>query len=156
VLAAIAGDRLGLTVQGIEPELKAEVFRRAAGLTPAARTGYRRYPVRVAVGGGWSAEVPGSFAEGWDADGRTWVGWDEYRRLAVRVGGGAESFAPGFAEVTDEAGRRVWRLAGVVQADGCEPLAYRIDIADPADRGWAETSWRSLRHTPTPANSSVA
>jgi hypothetical protein len=156
VLAAIAGDRLGLTVQGIEPELKAEVFRRAAESIPAVRTGYRRYPVRVSVGGGWSAEVPGSFADGWEADGRTWVGWDERRRLALRIGGGAESFAPGFAEVRDESDRRVWRLAGVVQASGYDPLAYRIDIADPADRGWAETVWRSLRHTPVPANSSVA
>jgi hypothetical protein len=156
VLAAIAGDRHGFTVQGIEPELKAEVFRRAAAITPAPRTGYRRYPVRVALGDGWTVEVPGSFADGWEADGRTWVGWDDRRRLTVRVGGGADSFAPGFAEARDDAGRPVWRLAGVAQANGCEPLAYRIDLADLADRDWAETVWRSLRHTPSLANSSVA
>jgi hypothetical protein len=156
VLAAIAGDRHGFTVQGIEPELKAEVFRRAAAITPAPCTGYRRYPVRVAVGGGWTVEVPGSFADGWEADGRTWVGWDDRRRLTVRVGGGADSFAPGFAEVRDDMGRPVWRLAGVAQANGCQPLAYRIDLADLADRDWAETVWRSLRHTHSLANSSVA
>ena len=112
--------------------------------------------VRVALGDGWTVEVPGSFADGWDADGRTWVGWDERRRLTIRPGGGAESFAPGFTEARDEAGRPVWRLAGVAQANGCEPLAYRIDLADLADRDWAETVWRSLRHTPSAASSSVA
>jgi hypothetical protein len=157
VLAAIEADRHGFTVQGIEPELKAEVLRRAAGFNPAGPAiGYRRYPVRVAVGGGWSVLVPGSFADGWCADGRTWVGWDDRRRVTARLGCGAESFAPGFAEVRDESGRQVWRLAGVARADGCEPLAYRIDVADPADRDWAEGVWRSLRRTPAAANSSVA
>ncbi|HVK18408.1 MAG TPA: hypothetical protein VM533_15840 [Fimbriiglobus sp.] len=156
VLAAVAGDRLGLTMQGIEPELKAEVLRRAAVLDPATRTGYRRYPVRVEVGGGWSVEIPGSFADGWDADGRTWVGWDDHRRVTARVGGGAESFAPEFAEALDETGRRVWRLTGLARANGCEALAYRIDVPDLADRAWAETVWRSLRHAASPVNSSVA
>ncbi len=155
VLAAIEGDRLGFTVQGVEPALKQEVFGRAAGSRPATRTGYRRYPVRLVVDGGWSVEVPGSFAEGWDADGRTWIGWDERRRVAIRLGE-AESFTPGFAQTRDESGRSVWRLAGVVQASGSPPLAYRIDVTDLADRDWAEAVWRSLRHLPGVASSSVA
>ncbi len=157
VLAAVEADRHGFTVQGVEPKLKEEVLRRAAGWNPAApAVGYRRYPVRVAVGGGWSVLVPGSFADGWGDDGRTWVGWDDRRRVTARVGCGAESLTPGFAEACDESGRRVWRLAGVARADGCEPLAYRIDVADPADRDWAEAVWRSLRPAPAAASSSVA
>jgi hypothetical protein len=154
VLSALANDRLGLTVQRIDPELGREVLRRAEGLTaPGPLVGYRHYPIRIAVEGGWSVEVPGSFAEGWDADGRSWIGWDAGRRVTLRVGAGADSFAPEFAEARDETGQRVWRLAGVAQSNGSEPLAYRIDVADLADRGWAETVWRSLKHAPVPASS---
>jgi hypothetical protein len=76
--------------------------------------------------------------------------------VTARVGGEAGCCAPGFAEVRDESGRRVWRLAGVAQAPGADPLAYRIDVSDQTDWGWAEAVWRSLRFAPSAASSSVA
>jgi hypothetical protein len=141
VLAALEADGGERTVQGVEPELKREVLRRAANSgTPAI--GYRRYPVRVPLGGGWSIEVPGSLAEEWDADGR-WHGWDESRRVTAQLGA-AGAGEPSFAETADEFGRRVWRLSGMAG----ESLACRIDVPSAADWGWAEAVWQSLRRVP--------
>ena len=85
LLGIIEADRDGRTVQGIEPEVKAEVFRLAAASSASPALGYRRLPVRVSVGGGWSIEIPGVFAEGVSEDGRTWYGWDHHRRVVAQL-----------------------------------------------------------------------
>jgi hypothetical protein len=142
VLAALEADGGELTVQAVDAELKRDVLRRAA-MSCTLTIGYRRYPVRVPLGGGWSIEVPGLFAEEWDADGRTWHGWDGSRRVAVEFGA-AGAGEPNFAETADESGRRVWRLSGVAG----ESLLCRIDVPSAADWGWAEAVWQSLRRVP--------
>ena len=137
VLTAIERDRSGFTVQTAEPELRRTVLERAAGLDLAEpRVGYRRYPVRVAVGG-WSVEVPGSFADGW-VDDRTWVGWEGARRVTLRIGGPRLSCEPAFVQ-----DRQGWHFTGTLSVGG-ESLAYQIEAADPADREWAAGVWRSL------------
>ncbi len=147
LLAIIEADCDGRTVQGIEPEVKAEVLRRAAALSEAPAIGYRRLPVRVSIGGGWTMEIPGVFAEGVSEDGRTWYGWDDQRRIVVQLGRPEAPRQPVAEETRDAVGRTVWRLAGVVAADG-ETLACQIEVRDPEERGWAAAAWRSLRHEP--------
>lgn len=123
VIAAIDTDDHRLTVEPIDPTVKAVVRKRAAAAPVSApRVGYRRQPIRMPVGGGWSVEVPGTFAEGWCEDGMTWTGWDSDRRVTVRVGG-PEPADGGFTAWSD----RVW---------------VRIDGGEAA---WAEAVRQSLR-----------
>ena len=121
VMAAIDADDHRLTVEPIDPAVKEAVLKRAAAVpADAPRVGYRRLPVRIPVGGGWTVEVPGSFADGWCEDGRTWTGWDAGRRVSVRVGGPVPA---GFAACGD----RVW-----VRVEG-------------GDAAWADAVRQSLR-----------
>jgi len=85
VIAAMDVDDHELTVEPIDPALRAEVLKRAAE-SPDAKVGYRRYPVRIPLGLGWSVEVPGTFADQWSDDGRTWQGWDKTRRITAGFG----------------------------------------------------------------------
>ena len=81
VLAAIEADEEVYTVNPSDPALTEAVTQRAWEADPAElRIGYRRHPVRVPLCGGWSIEVPGDFARGWD-DERTWTGWNEARTV---------------------------------------------------------------------------
>lgn len=143
VLAAIDADVGGFTVQTAEPELRRDVRCQAAKFDPAAPLiGYRRYPVRVTVGG-WSVEVPGSFADGWAGD-DTWVGWDARRRVTLRTGEPGPAFGPAFHLTADG-----WRMFGSVG-----PLTCQVEGAD---RDWALEVWQSLRFTGIPERkSSVA
>jgi hypothetical protein len=146
VLGTLDGE---FTVQTAEPELRRTVLERAAGLDPTTPLiGYRRYPVRATVGG-WSVEVPGSFADGW-VDARTWTGWDATRRVTLRTGTADEASEPGFAQ-----DRRGWHFTGALSVGG-ESLAYYIEVANAADREWAARVWRSLRFAGVPAGQSVA
>ncbi len=154
LLGIIEADRDGRTVQGIEPELKTEVLRRAAAIPEAPALGYRRLPVRVSVGGDWSMEIPGTFAEGVSEDGRTWYGWDGQRRIMAQLGRPDAPRHPVPEETQDALGRTMWRLSGVVSAGG-ETLTCQIEIRDPEDRGWAAEAWRSLRHEGARANARV-
>lgn len=81
VLAAIDADEGVYTVSPTDPALTEAVTQRAWEADPAEpRIGYRRFPVRVPLCGGWSIEVPGDFARGWD-DERTWTGWNAARTV---------------------------------------------------------------------------
>lgn len=134
VLAALDGDRGGFTVQTAEPELRRDVRHRAALFDPAASLiGYRRYPVRATVGG-WAVEVPGSFADGWE-DERTWVAWDESRRVTLRTGDPGPAREPVFLETADG-----WRMSGGVGSTTCQ-----IEGPDSTDREWAARVWASLQ-----------
>lgn len=66
---------LDLLRQHVDKELQEEIDRRATSAGDGPRIGYRRLPVRVALGAGWSLEIPGAMAEQWDEDG-TWSAWD--------------------------------------------------------------------------------
>ncbi|MFO0852363.1 MAG: hypothetical protein U0871_27955 [Gemmataceae bacterium] len=145
VAAHLDADAGQFTVEPVSAELRAEVARRAAETPPAdPPIGYRRGPVRVPLADGWSVQVPGGFAEGWAADGKTWCGWDAARKVTATVGGVSEPAGPHFVEACDPCGRRVWQLTGAAAGPG-PGVAYKIVVPDPAERAWAEAVCQSLR-----------
>jgi hypothetical protein len=101
-----AGDQFCVTPT--DTVLSIELWKRA-GPVPGhtgPRIGYRRHPVRAALDGGWSIEIPGSFAREWD-DERNWTGWDCTRTVWFRrVGFTKANGAPPTARESLEVGRR--------------------------------------------------
>lgn len=177
VLAAVEHDRDGFTVTPADPALRDAVALRAgeasAGGDPI---GYRRHPVRVRLGDGWSVKVPGEFAREWDGD-RTWTAWAGSRTVWFHAEGftkpdGSAPTAPEAVAVgrrslpagepvpplvadglrgegvwgeADEDARGAWRLSGVAAAGG-QVAVLHVYAEDPADKDWAVTTWRSLKH----------
>lgn len=179
VLDAIAADGDNFCVTPTDPVLSVELWRRT-GPAPAAggpRIGYRRFPVRATLDGGWSLEVPGGLARERTDDG-TWTAWDRSRtvwfqalKFTKRDG------SPPTAEEAAEVGRRslpegepVAPLArpglcgiavyGPVEEDGRalwrlsgvtgapgQLAVCNVYSESPGDRDWAERTWRSLDHT---------
>ncbi|MBN9523473.1 hypothetical protein J0H58_34000 [bacterium] len=81
VLAAIEGDEEGHSVTPTDEELRERVAQRAfEAASDGPLIGYRRGPVRAAIGSGWSIVVPGDFAREWGED-RTWTGWNTSRSV---------------------------------------------------------------------------
>ncbi len=80
-------DRYFEEAQGYEEvpseQLRAEIARRAAAVKKKPLIGYRRHPVRVDLTDAWWVTIPGSFAEEWEDDGRTWSAWDSVRSIWV-------------------------------------------------------------------------
>ncbi len=65
-----------------EPELEAEIQRRAEAIDPAQATvGYRRGTVEAKLTGGWQITIPGEMAETWEAAGETWSAWHGGRTI---------------------------------------------------------------------------
>jgi len=125
VIQAIESDTHSFTVEPIGVAVKAEVLQRAAACEHAGpRIGYRRFPVRVSMGHGWTIEVPGTFTDQWSEDGRTWHGWDNQRRVTAGFGTPPEAL-------------------GVTRAqDG-----FWLTVAC-TDNTFAETVWTSVRREP--------
>jgi hypothetical protein len=175
VIAAIEGDTHRYTVEPIAAELKAEVLKRAAQSPPSDSlgVGYRHYPIRANLHGGWHLDIPGTFATAWE-DGRTWTAWDATRSVWFRgttVDGGTTPPAVALAAAKrslpvgeavpgpvdaglvgeavfgphDEDGKPMWRLSGVAACRG-KLAACNVYVADPADHHWAVQVWQSLRH----------
>lgn len=142
VIAAIEADRHGWTVEPIDPTTRREVLKHASVTPTAAPIGYRRRPVRVPIGQGWSIEIPGRFAEELSEDGKTWYAWDERRRLTLNLHSRAEG--PPEEPVTGDRSIGL-RVTKALHIDG-RTLWARIDITDISDQEWAESVWRSLRH----------
>jgi hypothetical protein len=145
-----------------------------ADLVEGPLIGYRRGNVRRRVMGGWSLEVPGSFAEKWE-DRSTWVGWDEGRSVwltcfANRTGKAPEiphQLALGDGSTTwgevleyqnervlgsalldrsiDEEGEKAWQLATRSAVAGHLAVATICYVNDD-DRGWSLSTWRSIQH----------
>ena len=181
VLAAIQADAEGeqFCVTPTDPILSIELWKRT-GPVPcgpeAPRIGYRRFPVRVTLDGGWSIEVPGSFAEEWDEQ-RNWTAWDRTRTVWFRRVGFTkpDGSAPSTAEAlemsratlpegeplpglqtngvlgvavfgpTEEDGRMLWRLSGIASTAG-QLGVCNIYCEAESHRGWAVSTWQSLRH----------
>jgi hypothetical protein len=181
LLAAIQADATGdrFCVTPTDQALSIELWRRAGPPPPPEdrpRLGYRRYPVRAVLDGGWTLEVPGDFAGEWDEE-RNWTAWNRartvwFRRVGFTKPGGAlptaaEALevgkkslpegapAPGINEqaVVGEA------VFGPTEDDGRtvyrlsgvagtvgEIAVCNIYIEDEADRDWAVRTWRTLRH----------
>jgi hypothetical protein len=128
--------------------------------------------VRVALPGGWSIRIPGSFKEATEDDGR-WSAWepgrtvwfssfsfvgkdgappDPARILAdfdpapgepVPAAEGGLPAVASFGE-TEEEGRALWRLEGRVALPG-QLGVFDAFLEDKADRDWAVEVWRSIR-----------
>lgn len=178
VLAAVENDRDGFTVTPADPELREAVALRAAEVSAGGGPiGYRRFPVRVKLGGGWSVEVPGDFARERGED-RTWTGWNGGRTVWFHAEGftkpdgsvptAAEAVAVGRRSLPDGEpvaglvadglrGEAVWGEADEdgrrawrlsgVAAAGGQVAVLHAHADDPADKDWAVKTWRSLRHT---------
>jgi hypothetical protein len=178
LLDAIAADEDNFCVTPTDQVLSIELWRRTgpAPSSGATRIGYRRHPVRVALDGGWSLEVPGELARERNDDG-TWTAWDRSRtvwfqalKFTKRDG------SPPTAEEAAEVGRRSLpdgelvadvpaaglcgsAVFGAVEEDGRalwrlsgvtgapgQLAVCNVYGETAADRAWAERTWCSLRH----------
>jgi hypothetical protein len=180
LLSAIRGDDDGFCVTPNDPGLSIELWKRAGPLpqpSGGARVGYRRCPVRVALDGGWSIEVPGELARERNQD-HTWDAWDRtrtvwFQALRFTKRDGAPPTAAEAAEVgrrslpegdpldpLDRDGLRGEAVFGPVEEDGrtlwrlsgvtggAGQLAVcNVYVENPADRDWAVRTWHSLRHS---------
>jgi hypothetical protein len=160
--------------------LSIELWKRAGPLpseTENGRIGYRRWPIRVSLEGGWSIEVPGEFARE-RGDDHTWTAWDQTRTVwfqALRFTK-RDGSQPSAAETT-EFGRkslpegealppvvhdklRGEAVVGLVEEDGRtlwrligvtgapgQLAVCNVYSQNEADRDWAVRTWHSLRHT---------
>src|SRR5262249_10351062 len=136
--------------------------------------GYRRRPVEVSLGGGWTIEVPGPMAEAWDEDDEDlWTAWDGARTVWFKAFELSRDGQPGARDELLEIGCRtlpegepVGHAAGAVvgrgvltvdEQEGKEVYSLRAFSAvtgqaamcnvfydDRADRDLALTIWRSL------------
>ncbi len=180
LLTAIAGDEDGYCVTPNDEELSIELWKHmgpVATPTENGRTGYRRFPVRVPLDGGWSIEVPGELARERNAD-RTWTAWDQSRTvwfhpLRFTKPGGQPPTASEAAEVGrkslpegdplapfDRDGLRGEAVFGSVEEDGRtlwrlsgvtgspgQLAVCNVYIQNEADRDWAVRTWHSLKHS---------
>ncbi|MFM8272713.1 MAG: hypothetical protein ACKODX_10320 [Gemmata sp.] len=179
LLAAIADDEDGYCVTPNDEGLSIELWKHMGPVAPVVKgqIGYRRYPVRVQLEGGWSIEVPGELARERNED-HTWTAWDQTRTVwfhplrFTKPGGGAPSAAE-VAEVgrkslpegaplppLDRAGLLGEAVFGVVEEDGRtlwrlsgvtgapgQLAVCNVYIENETDRDWAVRTWHSLRHT---------
>ncbi len=180
LLWAIEDDARGerFCVTPTDTVLSVELWKRAgpAPTVPGSeRIGYRRYPVRVTLDGGWSVRVPGSFATEWDEE-RNWTGWDRTRTVWFRRVGFTkpDGTTPTTAEAVEvaratlpegeavpalDAGSvRGTAVFGPVDEDGRtvwrlsgvaatagELAVCNVYCESPSDRDWAVETWLSLR-----------
>ncbi|MDB5306131.1 MAG: hypothetical protein JWO38_333 [Gemmataceae bacterium] len=177
VLAAIENDSDGHTITPSDPSLTEAVTQRAWEADPADPViGYRRFPVRVSLCGGWSIEVPGDFAREWD-DERTWTGWNATRTVWFHavgftkkdgtrptseetVGMGRRSLPDGEpVPGIDRDGLQGEAVFGEAEEDGRrvwrlsgvtaaegQLVVCHAYTGGPDDRDWAVRTWHSLRH----------
>lgn len=181
LLATIQADDEGFCVTPNDRVLSVELWKRAGPVMPrtgrGVTMGYRRYPVRVSLDGGWSIQVPGEFAQEWDGQ-RNWTAWNRtrtvwFRRVGFTKPGGGSPTAyevldvgrrslpegeavPGIA-TDDLCGSAVF---GAVEEDGRtvwrlsgmagapgQLAVCHIYTEDPTDRDWAIQTWHSLQFT---------
>ena len=126
--------------------------------------GFRRRPMRKPITGGWSVEVPGTFQETSEKEGRLIVFWDGTRTIRTssfafgpepppRPEQGefllddGEHWGTASIDQAEEDGADYWVLHGEVRAfDGV--CVTTIGFDDPTDREWAIETWKSLRALP--------
>jgi hypothetical protein len=179
LLTTIEGDEGDFCVTPNDRVLSIELWKRA-GPVPASEggghIGYRRWPVRVALDGGWSIEVPGELARERNDD-HTWFAWDQTRtvwfqalRFTKRDG------QPPTAAETAEVGRGSLpageplppmtrgglcgeAVFGPVEEEGRtlwrlsavtgapgQLAVCNVCSTNESDRDWAVRTWQSLRH----------
>lgn len=179
LLNAIGGDEDGYCVTPDDQVLSIELWKRTGPLPTTdagTRIGYRRYPVRAQLDGGWSIEVPGELARERNDDG-TWDAWDRTRTIwfqALRFT--KRDGSPPTAAETAEVGRRSLpegealpplardglrgeAVFGSVEEDGRtlwrlsgvtgspgQLAVCNVYTENAADRDWAVRTWHSLRH----------
>lgn len=178
LLTAIRNDEDGYCVTPNDEGLSIELWKHLGPLpVPAGdRIGYRRFPVRVQLDGGWSVELPGELLRERNDD-RTWTAWDGTRTVwfhalrftkpdgppptaAEAVEVGLRSLPEGDPlPAVDHAGLRGAAVFGSVEEDGRtlwrlsgvtgalgELAVCNVYVGSEADRDWAVRTWHSLRH----------
>lgn len=140
--------------------------------------GYRRRPVTVDVGGGWSVRLPGDLAERWEDGGSTFCAFDAERTVRISTlaatlkGGVPPSATQLVTDLSEEfpAEGRVERRDGPIagraaisaiddgddryfQLQGCCAVAGHgaiLTVCYPRarERAWAIETWRSLARRP--------
>jgi hypothetical protein len=141
------------------------VRRQAAAAPSGPAIGYRRFPVRLQLTGGWSIRLPGSFSESWDDQG-TLCAWAEGRTVwftsfTIRGTPPAPDPEPaddGTLERRDgrlvsratlkrsqEDGADYWQLQTVSNLEGARAVCTICFDAE-RDRDWALETWRSLEN----------
>ena len=137
----------------------------------AGRIWTRRGRVKVTVAAGWTIDIPGSFAEKWDDEGKTWCAWDEGRTIwftsfalesdkeparpaeecleLMPLEGEGERFDHRQEHLVgraiwapgEEDGEPVWQLQALTATPGGAAL-LTICVEDPKDKDWAIRAWR--------------
>jgi hypothetical protein len=159
----------------VDGELKAEIQKRANHLPQGLPLiGYRRYPVRVDLAGGWSIRIPGAMKDVWDdstwsaGDGRRTV-WFAYWELALPDGspvpaveiltslklpaGDAIEHPDGhlagkaMLDEVEENGETLHNLKAFSVLEGRAAMC-NVYFADHADYDWALETWHSLTWRP--------
>jgi hypothetical protein len=192
LLNTIQADDEGFCVTPNDRVLSVELWKRAGPIPsnsgenlPDKRNlpiGYRRYPIRVALDGGWSVEVPGEFAQEWDGQ-RNWTAWNRtrtvwFRRVGFTKPGGTSPTAAEVLEVgrrslpegevvpgIDTPDVRSAAVFGSFEEDG--RTVWRLSVMagapgqlavchvyteEASDRDWAIQIWHSLRYCGSPSN----
>lgn len=155
-----------------EDEMSEEIRRRAAEEPERPLLGYRRRPVRVSLGHGWSIAIDGAMSEQWKDS--TWSAWDGERTVwfscwNVQRGENpvpADELLERFVKSTglegkpveldsegmigrgaigpyEEDGEQLWNLKGLSAVDGRVALC-NLYYRDEADREWAMKQWHAL------------
>jgi hypothetical protein len=185
LLDSIQADNEGFCVTPNDRVLSVELWKRAGPLTshietgkigPALLpTGYRRFPIRVSLDGGWSLLVPGDFAQEWDAK-RNWTAWNRartvwFRRVGFTKPGGAVPTVAEVLEVGCKSLPDVEPVPGITR-EGIQGVAVygafedegrnvwrlsgvagasgqlavcHIYTEDAADRAWSIQTWQTLQ-----------
>jgi len=160
---------------GTDDDDLAELVAARAGEVRGPRIGYRRHPVTVHVGSGWSIRIPGALRERWEDD-STWLAYDEthtVRLTTFAVGDDAASPEEVLERMERPAGELIehrtdgllgWATLDTERDEDGEHLLLQgytavagglalttIVVPDAAHVGWAVDTWRSVRGpAPTP------
>jgi hypothetical protein len=186
LLAAIQADDEGFCVTPNDRVLSVELWKRAGPVPsrlesgyprdPHLPMGYRRYPVRVNLDGGWSLQVPGEFTQEWD-NRRNWTSWSRtrtvwFRRVGFTKPGGCLPTAEEVLEVgrrslpdgeivptSDGVGICSAAVFGAVEEDGRtvwrlsgitaasgQLAVCHVYSENSSDREWATETWHSLQY----------
>ncbi len=130
-----------LCVSPYDPNLSIKLWMRAGphSVPPEKRIGYRRYPIRVRLDGGWTIDIPGDFTYEWDED-RNWTAWNRTHAIWFRrIGFQAPDGRVRSPEELVEFGRR-----SILDEGDPLPLPSSADSCKRAVFGMIEEDGRTL------------
>lgn len=155
----------------VDTKLASQVKEKAGGVKSSPLIGYRRHPMCVPLANGWTIEVPGEMAWGWNYDENSWIA--ESPKATIRVTCMSQdpdkgpldtaeevvkgSFKPKGEVLSHQEGQVLARACIYQGADsgdwilhGCSAtpgnvLLLTIAFPNSADTEWATSVWKTIR-----------